>query len=49
MAKSPFDEIDRHVREAAQISEIKNLIDRTSRSLSGGQRQRVAIGRAIVR
>jgi alpha-glucoside transport system ATP-binding protein len=49
VAKSPSDEIDRRVREAAQIFEITDLIDRTPRALSGGQRQRVAIGRAIVR
>ena len=49
VAKSPPDEIDRRVREAAQILEITDLIDRTPRALSGGQRQRVAIGRAIVR
>ena len=48
-AKTPPDEIDRRVREAAQILEITDLIDRTPRALSGGQRQRVAIGRAIVR
>ena len=49
VAKSPPDEIDRRVREAAQILEITDLIDRAPRALSGGQRQRVAIGRAIVR
>ena len=48
-AKTPQNEIDRRVREAAQILEITELLDRTPRALSGGQRQRVAIGRAIVR
>jgi sn-glycerol 3-phosphate transport system ATP-binding protein len=42
-------EIDRRVREAAQILEIGAMLDRKPRQLSGGQRQRVAMGRAIVR
>jgi multiple sugar transport system ATP-binding protein len=42
-------EIDRRVREAANILGIENLLDRKPGQLSGGQRQRVAIGRAIVR
>ena len=48
-AKTPQDEIDRRVREAAKVLEITDLLERTPRALSGGQRQRVAIGRAIVR
>jgi sn-glycerol 3-phosphate transport system ATP-binding protein len=47
--KTPKDEIDRRVREAARILEIEALLDRKPRQLSGGQRQRVAMGRAIVR
>jgi multiple sugar transport system ATP-binding protein len=35
--------------EAANILEIKELLDRRPKALSGGQRQRVAVGRAIVR
>jgi sn-glycerol 3-phosphate transport system ATP-binding protein len=46
---TPRDEIDRRVREAADILEIGPLLDRKPRQLSGGQRQRVAMGRAIVR
>jgi multiple sugar transport system ATP-binding protein len=42
-------EIDRRVREAADILGIENLLARKPRQLSGGQRQRVALGRAIVR
>ena len=42
-------EIDRKVREAAEILGITNLLDRKPKQLSGGQRQRVAMGRAIVR
>src|SRR3954469_7467765 len=47
--KTPKDEIDKRVREAARILEIEMLLDRKPRQLSGGQRQRVAMGRAIVR
>jgi sn-glycerol 3-phosphate transport system ATP-binding protein len=46
---TPRDEIDRRVREAAEILEIGPMLDRKPRQLSGGQRQRVAMGRAIVR
>ena len=42
-------EIDRKVREAADILDITEYLDRKPKALSGGQRQRVAIGRAIVR
>ena len=43
------EEIDRKVREAAEILDITQYLDRKPKALSGGQRQRVAIGRAIVR
>ena len=43
------DEIDRRVREAAEVLDITQFLDRKPKALSGGQRQRVAIGRAIVR
>ncbi|MDD6042824.1 MAG: ABC transporter ATP-binding protein [Eubacteriaceae bacterium] len=49
MRKVPKDEIDKKVREAAEILDITNYLDRKPKALSGGQRQRVAIGRAIVR
>ncbi len=42
-------EIDRRVREAAEILGLTPYLDRYPRQLSGGQRQRVAMGRAIVR
>ncbi|WP_319413670.1 sn-glycerol-3-phosphate ABC transporter ATP-binding protein UgpC [uncultured Cohaesibacter sp.] len=48
-AKTPKDEIDQRVNEAARILQIENLLERKPKELSGGQRQRVAIGRAIVR
>ncbi len=49
LRKTPKDEIDRKVQEAAQILGITELLSRKPKALSGGQRQRVAIGRAIVR
>ena len=49
LKKLPKDEIDRKVREAAEILDITQYLDRKPKALSGGQRQRVAIGRAIVR
>ena len=49
LRKVPKDEIDKKVREAAEILDITQYLDRKPKALSGGQRQRVAIGRAIVR
>ena len=49
LAKTPKDVIDKKVREAAEILDITQYLDRKPKALSGGQRQRVAIGRAIVR
>ncbi|MGE5620383.1 MAG: ABC transporter ATP-binding protein, partial [Sphingomonadaceae bacterium] len=40
-------EIDRRVKEAAEILGIGDLLSRKPKQLSGGQRQRVALGRAI--
>ena len=49
LQKVPKPEIERRVREAAEILDITEYLDRKPKALSGGQRQRVAIGRAIVR
>lgn len=49
LRKVPKEEIDRRVKEAAQILGIESLLNRKPAALSGGQRQRVALGRAIVR
>ncbi|WP_309084711.1 sn-glycerol-3-phosphate ABC transporter ATP-binding protein UgpC [Chelativorans sp.] len=49
IAKRPREEIDRRVKEAAEILRLTPYLDRLPKALSGGQRQRVAIGRAIVR
>jgi multiple sugar transport system ATP-binding protein len=49
LKKVPKDEIDRRVRQAAQVLDLTQWLQRKPRNLSGGQRQRVAMGRAIVR
>ncbi len=49
LRKTPKREVDKKVREAAEILGITEYLDRKPKALSGGQRQRVAIGRAIVR
>jgi multiple sugar transport system ATP-binding protein len=49
LRKMPKDEIQRRVHEAADVLEIRDLLERKPKALSGGQRQRVAMGRAIVR
>ena len=49
LAKVPKDEINKRVKEAAEILDLTEYLDRKPRALSGGQRQRVAMGRAIVR
>ena len=49
LRKERKDVIDKMVREAAEILDITQYLDRKPKALSGGQRQRVAIGRAIVR
>ncbi|MFS4581976.1 ABC transporter ATP-binding protein [Phaeobacter sp. C3_T13_0] len=47
--KTPEDEINRKVAEAAKILNLEEYLERKPSQLSGGQRQRVAMGRAIVR
>ena len=49
MAKQGQDVIDKKVRDAADVLNLTDYLDRRPGQLSGGQRQRVAIGRAIVR
>ena len=49
LRKYESSEIDRRVRQAADILGIDKFLDRKPKALSGGQRQRVALGRAIVR
>ena len=49
MRKVSKEEREVHVKKAAEILGIEDLLDRKPKQLSGGQRQRVALGRAIVR
>ena len=47
MNKFDKPEIDKRVREAAELLHIENMLDRFPSKMSGGQRQRVAVARAI--
>ena len=49
LRKTPKAEIDKRVKESAQMLGITQYLDRKPKALSGGQRQRVALGRAVVR
>jgi multiple sugar transport system ATP-binding protein len=49
LKKTPKEEVDRKVGEAAEILDLNEHLERKPANLSGGQRQRVAMGRAIVR
>ena len=49
IARMPRAQIDERVRQAANILQLSDYLNRKPAELSGGQRQRVAIGRAIVR
>src|ERR1700694_6110518 len=49
LRKTPKVDIERRVKEAADILDIGMLLQRKPKELSGGQRQRVALGRAIGR
>jgi multiple sugar transport system ATP-binding protein len=49
VAKEDKKKIRKAVKEAADLLQIGNLLDRKPGELSGGQRQRVAIARALVR
>ena len=49
LRKTPKEEIDRRVREAASTLGLERYLDRKPKALSGGERQRVALGRALVR
>ncbi len=49
LRKVPKAEIEKKVKEAAEILDLTESLSRKPKQLSGGQRQRVAMGRAIVR
>ena len=48
LRKTPKDEIDKLVHEAARILDLEHLLDRKPKALSGGQRQRVAMGLSLI-
>lgn len=47
MRKAEPKEIDRRVRQAAEMMHIEQMLDRYPSKMSGGQRQRVAVARAL--
>ncbi|MCB1335454.1 MAG: ABC transporter ATP-binding protein [Roseivivax sp.] len=47
--KTPADQIERKVREVAEVLQIAHKLDNKATALSGGEMQRVSIGRALVR
>ena len=47
MHRTPKPDVDRQVREAAELLHIENLLDRYPAATSGGQRQRIAVARAL--
>ena len=49
LRKTPREEIERRIRDTAQLLDIEDLLYKKPRELSGGQRQRVAVGRALIR
>ena len=49
MQRVPKTEIERRIKQTADLLQITELLHRRPTQLSGGQRQRVAIGRALVR
>jgi multiple sugar transport system ATP-binding protein len=49
LRRLPRPEIQKRVKEAAELLDLSDCLDRLPQALSGGERQRVALGRAIVR
>ncbi len=49
LARASEPDIDRRVREVAEMLHIEKLLDRLPAELSGGQQQRTAIARALVK
>jgi len=49
LLKTPQEEIDRKIKDVAEVLHIENKLDNKATELSGGEMQRVAIGRALVR
>lgn len=49
MSRTPYEEIDRRVKEIADVLDIRWLLTRKPKQLSGGQQQRVGLARALVK
>jgi multiple sugar transport system ATP-binding protein len=49
LKRTPEDEVQKRVRDAADVLDLTDHLERKPANLSGGQRQRVAMGRAIIR
>lgn len=49
MNRTPYDEIDRRVKEIADMMDIRWLLTRKPKQLSGGQQQRVGLARALIK
>lgn len=49
MSRTPYPEIDRRVKEIADIMDIRWLLSRKPKQLSGGQQQRVGLARALIK
>ena len=49
LLKTPLQEIERKVKEVAEVLQITHKLDNKATALSGGEMQRVSIGRALVR
>ena len=45
----PKIDVEKRVKEVAELLSISHLLDRKPKQLSGGEQQRVALGRAIIR
>lgn len=49
MNRTPNEEIDRRVKEIADVMDIRWLLSRKPKQLSGGQQQRVGLARALIK
>jgi multiple sugar transport system ATP-binding protein len=49
MRKVPKSEMEKKVKQTAELLRIFHLLDRKPQQLSGGEMQRVAVGRALIR
>lgn len=49
LLKTPVSEIERKIKEVAEVLQISHKLDNKATALSGGEMQRVSIGRALVR